>query len=361
MAVPALTTTNVGIFSWYRQTGTTQVTLADCLSALHTYKQYSQHVDGTIKIFDTGAESAAPNNYNLVNVRIRQDGYILAWFARELTPLANQTIESATTTVITMSSTKCQIQNYHDSSPRNIVINELAGNVLEFTSGTLNGKKISIRSNTETTITLHDKYDDDVDTDVSGEGGETFRIYSSRGNLVWWGHTSSESGVPTDQSTRLGRALYELWETLKGNQIGGSGDPLDYNDVNYYDYEYINATSLYVFGHSAGVSGIYQTNDKYFYFTVPSGRTTYFLAMNIGYKTNGKLYYVVYAYLEYNTTTMIDVGIVGTGLIESEGYLNTIVTETPGVRNTIHQYIKSAGSVGTYLYFSTGIVILTDG
>jgi len=362
MSVPAIDTSKIGTFSWWKQSGTTEVALADCLGILHSYNQYPEYVDGTIKIFDTGVESLTPDNYVLVNIRVRSDGYVLAWFNKELTPLTNQTVESATTTVITMSGTKCQIQNYHDSASRDIVINELSGNTLQFTSGALNGENFTIQSNTPTTITLHDKYSINIDTDVSGTAAETFRIYSSRGNLVWWGHTSGAEGDPTNQSTRLGRSIYEIWETLKGNQVGGDGAVVDYTQINYYDYEYTSAQYLYMLGYNKRQGTTqYSVDNKYWFSTIPNGRTIYDSVLNVGVKLNSGAQVLSQAklYIDsvlYHGATYGAAASTGSATI---GYFNIIYSYTPGIQKTIRQYL-AVGFNYNYQYMSAAATILTD-
>ena len=349
MSVPAIDTSKIGTFSWWKQSGTTEVALADCLGILHSYNQYPEYVDGTIKIFDTGSESAAPNNYNLVNVRIRSDGYILAWFNIDITA-SDQTSDSGTGYVLTDSN--CQIQNYHDSAPRAIVANELAGNMLEFTSGALSGNKYTIQSNTTSTITLHIKYGDNLNTNLATVGTDTYKIYSSRGNLVWWGHTSSAGGDPTNQSTRIGRAIYEIWETLKGNQVGGDGAVVDYTQINYYDYEYISAQYLYINGYSKHISGS-GTTDKYFYFTVPSGRDVYSIDLNYGLD---KTYSTSATYLYYDNIAKFLAGSNQSGT--TNGFVILPIYQTSGIQNVIKLYLYS--TLGRISTGSVSTVLLTN-
>ena len=342
MSVPAIDTSKIATFSWWKQSGTTEVALADCLGILHSYNQYPEYVDGTIKIFDSGIESAFPNNYVLVNVRIRSDGYILAWFAQDITA-SDQTADSGSGYVLTDSN--CQIQNYHDSAPRAIVANELAGNMLEFTSGTLSGNIYTIQSNTTSTITLHTHYGNDQSTSMNAVSpGDTYKIYSSRGNLLW----SVITSLPTNQSTRLGRAIYEIWEQLKGNQVGGDGAVVDYTKVNYYDYEYTSAQYLYIVGGFEYTAG---TINKYYYFTIPNGRTIY----------NYTLTYSAHNANVWTTTFTLKLNYVN---IYSEsldknytnGFINIDKTSniTSGIRNTIHHYLSFNA------YFLSANIILTD-
>ena len=346
MSVPAIDTSKIGTFSWWKQSGTTEVALADCLGILHSYNQYPEYVDGTIKIFDTGSESVTPNNYNLVNVRIRSDGYILAWFNIDITS-SDQTSDSGTGYVLT--DANCQIQNYHDSAPRAIVVNELAGNMLEFTSGALNGNIYTIQSNTASTITLHTKYGDNSDTNLATVGTDTYKIYSSRGNLVWWGHTSSADNNPTNQSTRLGRAIYEIWEQLKGNQVGGDGAVVDYTQIRYYDYEYTDATYLYMIGNTSAPA-------KYYYFTIPIGRTVYNLIFNYGFALNGTS--SNRNSMEFSFNNINKIVYTSTYGVNSNGFVNIHnCIQINGIQNTIYHY----GGYWTPPRTNSSLIILTNG
>ena len=342
MTVPEIDTSNIATFSWWRQEGCTEIRLADVVGYLHSYDQYPEYVDGTIKIFDSGGDSALPNNYNLVNVRIRSDGYILAWFAKTLT--TGQTADSGSGTTLTDSG--CEIENYHDAVPRAMFANELAGNMLEFTSGALNGNKYTIKSNTISTILLHVKYAEDISTSVSTvTPGDTYNISSNRGNLIWWGHDCKGVGNPTNQSTRLGRAIYQIWDQVKANQIGGDGAVVDYNDVNYYDYEYTNATHLYIVGQSKSkYSGI---ANHYFYFTVPSGITVYLCCLTKG---SGHEVYNAYNYLN---------GVLINSTSKTNGWVHYDFTPVNSIRYKIRLYLRS-----TYQYTvrnNVALVLLTNG
>ena len=351
MTVPALTTADIATFAYWRQTSCAYVQLADVLSILHSYQQFAEYVDGTIKIFDTGSESAAPNNYVLVNVRIRADGWIMAWFPRTL---MTGTANSGSGVVVT--DNVMEITRNGATSAGAVMANELAGYVFKPTSGPLSGNEYTIKSNTTTTITLHDKYGDDVSTDVDTLGAATYDILQSRGNIAWWGHTSSAIGNPTSQSTRFGRALYEMWEALKTNQQGGSGAVLSYSDVGYWDYEYTSATHLYIFGDSRDTS-----DEKFFYMSVPSAVTIYDHVINYG----------VYAWsisqpgryadieLDFDATHYLDINVTWTATHTSSGYRNLKKTGIQvGVRHTYRSY---GDHVEGGVRRSVAIVLLTSG
>ena len=360
MTVPALTTADIATFAYYRQTSCTYVQLADVLSIMHSYRQLGEYVDGTIKIFDTGSESASPNNYVLVNVRIRADGWIMAWFPRTL---MTGTADSGSG--VTVTDTGMEMQRNGETSAGSVAANELAGYIFKPTSGSLSGNEYTIKSNTATTITLHGKYGDDVSTNVGALTGDTYNILQSRGNLVWWGHTSSAVGDPTAQTTRLGRALYQMWEDLKGNQQGGSGAALVYSDVGYWDYEYTSAAYLYIFGYSkyaargeTGRCGFQQIDDKYYYCTIPAGVTTYSAALNHGARVEelncgdyARLY--IGATLKYNYT----------GDNITYGFLNSDQTAVFASGYGIQKTIRSCSMTDRlgYYYNNNAIILLTSG
>jgi hypothetical protein len=352
MTVPALTTADIATFAYHRQTSCTYVQLADVLSILHNYHQYAEYVDGTIKIFDTGSESASPNNYVLVNVRIRADGWIMAWFPRTLMTGA---ADSGSGVVVT--DNVMEIQRNGESSASAVAVNELAGYIFKPTSGPLSGNEYCIKSNTTTTITLHEKYGDDVSTDVGTLAAATYTITQSRGNLVWWGHTSNSLANPTSQSTRLGRALYEMWEQLKTNQQGGSGAALGYSDVGYWDYEHTSATHLYIFGNTAvGGATVPSTTDLYYYCTIPSGVVVYSGILNYSFH-NRNAYCTVLGSIEavtkYSATTT-----------DTNGFVNidetSVFSTNYGVSKTVRIYAKSTQG-GWRAETSQAVVLLTSG
>jgi len=78
MTVPALDTSFIGTFAYIQPAMSIQ--LADALPYFHAYQQYPEYVDGVMRIWDTGSESPAPNNYCDVYVRIRTDGWMMAFF-----------------------------------------------------------------------------------------------------------------------------------------------------------------------------------------------------------------------------------------------------------------------------------------
>ena len=253
MTVPALTTDNIGAFAWWRQDGCYSVELSDVLDYVIYYEQQPEYVD-TIVFMGVG--------YGPVNVRIRSDGYILAWQSKEWSDVLH-TIQSKSgnfETVITP--TTFGVDYYYGSNSLESN-NELNGAVIEMKSGTHSGKQYMITASTGTTLTVHTATDGLSYDTLSN--GDTFRIYSSRGGLIY-----------NSTGTVLAHTIKLIWDQLRGNQIGGSGDALtDYTEVNNYDYEYTNATSLHVFGKSLSTGN--PTNTGYFYFTQPSGNTIYYL------------------------------------------------------------------------------------
>lgn len=340
MAVPALTTAEIATFAYWRQTGCTYVQLADVLPILHSYKQSAEYVDGTIKIFDTGSESAGANNYVLVNVRIRADGWIMAWFPRTL---MTGTADSGSGVVVTDS--VMQMTRNGQSSASAVAPNELAGYTFKPTSGPLSGKEYCIKSNTATAITLRATYGDNVSTNVATLGAATYDILQSRGNLLWWGHASGVVGNPTSQSTRLGRALYEMWETLKTNQQGGSGAVLGYADVGYWDYEYPLATHLYMFGIVTTGAGV----NKYYYCTIPNGVVVYSATLNYGVCHTLSTGGYIESVLKYNASAGLGGGFT---CVDQ----TTVFAANYGVAKTMRYDQSTANTTG-----NQAIILLTSG
>lgn len=106
--------------------------------------------------------------------------------------------------------------------------------------------------------------------------------YNNRGDLVWWGHTHTTTGNPTADSTRLGRALSEMWTQLAANS-DTPGYSFAYTDVGYYDYVHTSSSKIYLFGaHIYKGAGAGSVN-QYFYFTVPAGTTIQAACASHGY------------------------------------------------------------------------------
>lgn len=261
MTVPALTTDNIGAFAWWRQDGCYSVELSDVLDYVVYYEQQPEYVDTILFMGEL---------YGLVNIRIRSDGYILAWQGREWSDQLH-TIDSQSGTynlVITPDSLSVDYYYGSNSLESN---NELEGAVIEMLSGSHSGKQYIITDSTSTTITTRMITGSTTYDTLSN--GDTFRIYSSRAGLIY-----------NSTGTVLAHVIKLIWDQLRTNQIGGSGDALsDYTEVNNYDYEYTNATSMHVFGRSSGDG----TGSSTFYMTQPNGNTIYTLdcRLSSGYTT----------------------------------------------------------------------------
>ena len=251
MTVPALTTDNIGTFAWWRQDGCYSVELSDVLDYVVYYEQQPEYVD-TILFQGT---SGGP-----IDIRIRSDGYILAWQSKELSTGVH-TISSVTPGFDTLiTPTSLDIEYYYGSNAVESD-NELIGAVIEMLSGAQSGKQFLIVDSTSTTITVRTVTGTGAGAWDTLSNGDTFRIYSTRANLIY-----SSTG------TTLGYAIKLIWDQLRTNQIGGSGNALtDYTEVNNYDYEYTNATSLHIFGRDVPDG----THGTYCYMTQPSGNTIY--------------------------------------------------------------------------------------
>lgn len=289
MTVPALDTSFIGTFAYIQPA--TSIQLADALPYFLTYVQYPEYVDGVIRIWDTGSESPPnPNNYCDVYIRIRTDGWMMAFIPDD----AHQGLA-------------CW-------SPYDWIL----GN------------------------------------------------YENRADLLWWGHTSSSSAVPTTNATRLGRALSELWTHLKDN----SDNPtyvFSYADVGYYDYEIITSTKIYVFGQTYNV-GTNQSVHRYYYFTVPIGTNIQAACTNFGYKISSPdTIYDVTGYMIINEGTAKEhtfFSFVEIRNIEhvTNGYLGEDTLAhiyDGGVQNKMHTYHMKHGA-GT-VCINSALVIFADG
>lgn len=275
MTVPALTTDNIGAFAWWRQDSCYSVELSDVLDYVVYYEQQPEYVD-TILFQGT---SGGP-----IDVRIRSDGYILAWQSKELST-GIHTINSVTPGFDTLiTPTSLDIEYYYGSNAVESD-NELIGAVIEMLSGAHSGKQYMISDSTSTTITVRTVTGTSTYDTLSN--GDTFRIYSTRSNLVY-----------NSTGTTLAYTIKLIWDQLRTNQIGGSGDALtDYTEVNNYDYEYTNATSLHIFGRDVAEG----TGATYCYMTQPSGNTIYAIYTK-GVTTNNS----AHPYINLNGTRILN-------------------------------------------------------
>jgi len=98
---PALETSQIGLLCYFQPTSS--ITLANCLPALVEFTQYSNYVDGKVRVWDShnigasspyrGADGESEyfanysygdhgDTYEDIYVRIRSDGWMLAWLKR---------------------------------------------------------------------------------------------------------------------------------------------------------------------------------------------------------------------------------------------------------------------------------------
>ena len=243
MTIPTLDT-NIGMLAYWKAAGVTEIQKADILPLLNSYIEYPEYVDGTIKIFDTGAGSSFPNNHSLVWVRVRSDGYVMAWLPQDFSQgsgSAGTLIETSFSGVKSVGTINSVVNGWYLTSVDSYVVNELCGQTLVMYLGdpsSWNGASydkyeyrcLSIQLNqsdrlyfsrSPTTKTWMDhnlirlgSVDYNLGDDVPHD------VRPIRGSLVWWGHDSSTTGSPPPNTTRLGRAIYELWEELKTHQTG---------------------------------------------------------------------------------------------------------------------------------------------
>ena len=81
---PQIDTSQIGLFSYYNYGAT--IDLNDTRGAFYSYLQHGNYIDGVVRVWAShtlGSTSQYQgDNYVDVKVRIRGDGWILAWFAR---------------------------------------------------------------------------------------------------------------------------------------------------------------------------------------------------------------------------------------------------------------------------------------
>lgn len=215
-------TEHAGMTAYYRAPGCDSITIADVLPMMSKITHYEdEYVIGEMLIWDTGSGSGAPNNCAMARVMIYNDGWVLAWFDKETTSQMN--VGGAI---------------YVNAQALNIGAGvnytaQLNGMLIEITDSIDPdcpiGTKFCVKNIDYHTHVL-DVYKDYTTDLYHFNSGYTydFSITQVNGNLIWWGHHSSTTGVPTYNSNRLYRAIYEMWEVVKyssnsSNWLGGDG------------------------------------------------------------------------------------------------------------------------------------------
>lgn len=276
--VPGLDTSKIGTFAYIDYGDGIDITGDDLLAHFLDYQQHNSYVDGVMRIWDTGGQSGEPDdNYCDVYVRVRTDGWMMAFFP--------------------------------DDAHKN-----------------------------------------------DNWFGWTLDNYENRADLVWWGHTSGHicqpnpGGFPPQDSTRLGRALFETWEAVKADPDNLKFD-FSYSDVGYYDYEYQSAKSIYIFGcgRSIGTGSSY-----YYYFTIPLGTNVYTTRFSYGCDGSLNAYLNEVPLKRYNGDDFSRPhGINTNGYWQSQEYKGLI--NMGGEQNTVRLYAPPSSSWG---YLAT--VIFAD-
>jgi len=186
-----LSTVDIGLFAYYKHSSWD---LSDCIPAFLNYTQYSNYVDGYVRVhsnvkgttFEGGNYGHTASNpiYIDVQVRIRSDGWILAWLED--------------------TQNKAFILHWGD--------------------------------------------------DVKGYEGLTEDPIDA-------------ISTPDDYGTCLGRAIYRVYHNAGVSWIG-------YDEIYYYDYEFPDATRLYIFGdYVQSVFPDSEEENEPFYFIVPDDVT----------------------------------------------------------------------------------------
>ncbi|MFQ6053025.1 MAG: hypothetical protein ACE5OO_02180 [Candidatus Bathyarchaeia archaeon] len=78
-SVPPLDTSVIGLFCYYKAADS--IILENCLPAFHSYTMYCNYIDGTVRVWDSTTVGGRQSSF-YVHVRVRADGWILAWILR---------------------------------------------------------------------------------------------------------------------------------------------------------------------------------------------------------------------------------------------------------------------------------------
>ena len=266
-------TTNAGMVAYFRATGCTAVTVGDVIPVLAKTDYYeNEYIIGQMKIWDTGSVAAEPNNCAMVRVIVYADGWICAWFDKE------SVVQSSTGS-----------PSFIDAQTLGLLggaidyIDQWNGAYLKVSASDDSECPVdatfTIR-NTDSALGQIQVHADKSSNAYHFNTGKTYTvdIYQSNGNLVWWGHTTSATGIPTNLSNRLYRAIYEMWEVIKDSSNttditdtaiskaflddGGvfTDDTTDFNDDGANDCPLMPVTEVvndaFYYGHSSKFNGL---------------------------------------------------------------------------------------------------------
>lgn len=300
MTVPALDTSKITIFAWWREDGCYNVELNDLLAETDYYDQYSEYFD---MVYING------NPWGPINVRVRSDGYIMAWFSEwSNSDMTASTITDSASAYSVVTPAAMDVRYYSFAGGDLLMtLNEFAGATLEFTSGVRSGESYYIISNTATTFTLANRYEASSYHNLHDAQGDTFKIVSSTEHIAYDGEVN-----PTSK-TSLSNCMTTVWNLLKANSKGGAGGSLDYTQVNYYSYEFPLATSFHM------IQG------TEYYMLTPTGFTIYdIIAVVERYSTTSAYIYVNDAFVlqTYTYARSVDIS----SLLRASGLRNKIKT-----------------------------------
>jgi len=214
-AIPG--TQDAGMCAYYRAPDCDAVTIADILPILSKIDYYEdEYVIGEMLVWDTGAQSAEPNNCAVVRVIVYNDGWICAWFDKTT---QNQLAGSGLTYVSAQ-----ELSGY--------------GTSLDY-EDQYNGCQLKITGSTDPdcpvgtifTIRDTDSLNGNILVHSDGASTENFNsgytysadIYMTNGNMVWWGRIPDNTSTPPAyNSNRLYRAIYQIWEEIKDSSNSSS-------------------------------------------------------------------------------------------------------------------------------------------
>ena len=243
--VPAFTsitgTGNAGMVAYYRAPGCDEVTIADVLPILSKIDYYEdEYVIGEMLIWDTGSQSAEPNNCAMVRVIVYNDGWICAWFDKTTqNQLALSSATYVSAQILSGWGTSLEYENRYNSYQLKITGTDDPSIPIDtiFTirnTDHVNGR-IQIHDNQATGYAFHSGYTYDTE------------IYTSNGNMLWWGYqVGSNDIVPTNNTNRLYRAIYQIWEQAKTSSNSTNWSPTNASLVYMYDSQtdvYTNETT----------------------------------------------------------------------------------------------------------------------
>ncbi len=202
-------TQRAGMTAYYRAPGCDEVTIADALPILSKIIHYNdEYIIGEMLIWDTGEQSAEPNNCAMVKVIVYNDGWICTWFEKTT---QNQLALGMASFIDaqTLSGWGTSLEYKDKFNGCNLEITGSTDPACPV--GTIFTIRFTDYSNGYITVHNNEAQEEHFNSGYSYAAD----IYMTNGNFLWWGNTGQYLNIPPYNSNRLYRCIYQIWDVLK--------------------------------------------------------------------------------------------------------------------------------------------------